>query len=151
METIEEIIEQEPLVEESQHTHQRNLRHHQHHHHHNGSVVMVNTQTGQLMQHQRLEMNNNGLYKKIISKEQLSELWKDLRLSSRMLCRKFEKNSSGSLWSFNWNYSVQLDEFFQTIQTILSKIRIYFWFAYINAKQLKSWTNLEFAFTFIRP
>lgn len=63
METIEEIIEQEPLVEESQHTHQRNLRHHQHHHHHNGSVVMVNTQTGQMMQHQRLEMNNNGLEK----------------------------------------------------------------------------------------
>lgn len=63
METIEEIIEQEiaePLVEESLHTHHRILRHHQHQHHHNGSVVMVNTQTGQLMQHQRHEMNNNG-------------------------------------------------------------------------------------------
>lgn len=58
METIEEIIEQEiaePLVEESHHSHHRNLRHH----HHNGSVVMVNTQTGQLV-HQRHEMNNNG-------------------------------------------------------------------------------------------
>lgn len=59
METIEEIIEHEiaePLVEESHHTHHRNLRHH----HHNGSVVMVNTQTGQMLQHQRHEMNNNG-------------------------------------------------------------------------------------------
>jgi hypothetical protein len=65
METIEEIIEQEiaePLVEESHHSHHRNLRHHQHLHHHNGSVVMVNTQTGQMLQHQRHEMNNNGLW-----------------------------------------------------------------------------------------
>lgn len=66
METIEDIIEQEivePLVEESHHSHHRNLRHHHqnHHHHHNGSVVMVNTQTGQMLQHQRHEMNNNGL------------------------------------------------------------------------------------------
>lgn len=68
METIEEIIEQditEPLVEESHHSHSRSLRHHQHHHHHHngsGSVVMINTQTGQLLhQHQRHgEMNNNG-------------------------------------------------------------------------------------------
>lgn len=60
MDSIEEIIEQEiaePLVEESHITHHRTLRHH---HQHNGSVVMVNTQTGQLMQHQRHEMNNNG-------------------------------------------------------------------------------------------
>lgn len=62
METIEEIIEQEiaePLVEETHHTHHRTLRHHSHHH--NGSVVMVNTQTGQLV-HQRHEMNNNGAF-----------------------------------------------------------------------------------------
>lgn len=66
MEAIEEIIEQEivePLIEESHHSHHRSLRHHQHHHHHhhNGSVVMVNAQTGHLVQHSRHEMNNNGL------------------------------------------------------------------------------------------
>lgn len=74
METIEEIIEHEisePLVEEpSHHTHHaitqhhRTHRHHPHHHQqHNGSVVMV-TQSGQIVQHQRHEMNNNGQLKK---------------------------------------------------------------------------------------
>lgn len=61
MEAIDEIIEQEivePLVEETHHSHHRSMRHHQHHH--NGSVVMVNTQTGQIIQHQRQELNNNG-------------------------------------------------------------------------------------------
>lgn len=59
MDTIEDIIEQEiaePLIDHSTQAHQRNLRHH-----HNGSVLMVNTQTGQMLQHQqRHEMNNNG-------------------------------------------------------------------------------------------
>lgn len=62
MESIDEIIEQEivePLVEETHHSHHRSMRHHQQHHH-NGSVVMVNTQTGQIIQHQRQELNNNG-------------------------------------------------------------------------------------------
>lgn len=61
METIEEIIEQEiaePLVEETHHTHHIPHRTHRHHHH-NGSIVMMNTQTGQLI-HRGHEMNNNG-------------------------------------------------------------------------------------------
>lgn len=62
METIEEIIEQEitePLIEEpSHHTHHISHRTHRHHHH-NGSIVMVSTQTGQLI-HRSHELNNNG-------------------------------------------------------------------------------------------
>lgn len=62
METIEEIIEQEiaePLVEETHHTHHIQS-HRTHRHHHNGSIVMVNTQTGQIMHRSGHEMNNNG-------------------------------------------------------------------------------------------
>lgn len=81
MDSIGEIIEQqnlsEPLVVETNHHHQHQHHHHNHHHQHhqqqsqqqnhhhhhqhNGSVVMVNTQTGQLISH-RHEMNNNGEY-----------------------------------------------------------------------------------------
>jgi hypothetical protein len=76
MDSISEIIEQqnlsEPLVVETNHHHHSHQHHHHNHHHqqqtqqqnhhhhqHNGSVVMVNTQTGQLIGH-RHEMNNNG-------------------------------------------------------------------------------------------
>lgn len=61
METIEEIIEQEitePLVEETHHTH--HIPNRTHRHHHNGSIVMVNTQTGQVIHRGGHEMNNNG-------------------------------------------------------------------------------------------
>jgi hypothetical protein len=61
METIEEIIEHEiaePLVEETHHSH--HIPHRTHRHHHNGSIVMMNTQTGQLIHRGGHEMNNNG-------------------------------------------------------------------------------------------